>query len=65
MIGPGSEDLLIYQYKHIQGKEQIEFNGAKVPRPVTNRVDKLKTNVAVLFNKALFNLCESDYNLAD
>ena len=49
----------------MQGKDQIEFNGAKINRPVTSKVDKLKTNVAVLFNKALFSLCESDYNLGD
>ena len=60
-----TDDLIIFQYKNMQGKDQIEFNGAKINRPVTSKVDKLKTNVAVLFNKSLFNLCESDYNLTE
>ena len=56
---------MIFQNKNLQAKDQIEFNGAKINRPVTNKVEKLKTNVAITFNKALFNLCESDYNLLD
>jgi hypothetical protein len=43
----------------------LEFNGTKINRPVTTKVDKTKANVAVLFNKSLFNLCEGDFNLQD
>jgi hypothetical protein len=57
--------MLIYQYKFISGKEQIEFNGTKIARPVTNKIEKVKANVPVIFNKNLFTLCESDYNLSD
>ena len=39
----------------------LEFNGTKLNRPVTTKVDKAKTNIAVLFNKLLYNLCEHDY----
>jgi hypothetical protein len=60
-----SEDMPIYQYKHLQGKDQIEFNGTKLSRPVTTKVDKTKTNMAVLFNKSLFNLCEQEYQMTE
>ena len=60
-----TEEMLIYQYKSISGKEQIEFNGTKISRPVTNKIEKVKANVPVIFNKNLFTLCESDYNMSD
>ena len=60
-----TDDLLIYQYKCISGKEQIEFNGTKISRPVTNKIEKVKANVPVIFNKNLFTLCESDYNFTE
>ena len=61
-----SDDLIIFQYKFIKGgKDIIEFNGSKISNPVTNKVDKTKTNIAILFNKALFTLCEKDYTMTD
>jgi hypothetical protein len=57
------EDLLIYQYKFMQGRDQLEFNGTLLSKPITTKVDKTKVSLAVLFNKALLEISKSDYQM--
>ena len=58
---------MIFQYKYLIGKDQLEFTGSKITssKPITNKVEKGKGNVAGNFNIKLYNLCESDLNLQD
>ena len=54
-----ADDTKIGQYKNLQAKDYIEFNGTKLPHAVT-KVDKTRTATAVAFNRALFAICETD-----
>jgi len=60
-----TEEGSIVQYKHLQGKATLEFNGTKINSPLTTKADKNKS-VALLFNKSIFNLCEgTEYTATD
>jgi hypothetical protein len=40
-------------------KDYIEFNGTKLTHSVT-KLDKIKTPIAVVFNRNLYNICEGE-----
>ena len=49
----------IYQYKSLLAKEYLEFNNTKLSHPVS-KIDKNKAPVAVVFNRNLYSICESE-----
>lgn len=53
------DETKILGYKHLAAKDYVEFNGTKLSHPVT-KIEKTRTQTAVLFNRALYTLCESE-----
>ena len=49
----------------MQSKDQLEFNGTILSKPITTKVDKTKANVAVMFNKGLHDLSRVEYQMSE